>query len=145
MEEKNRKKIKNIRSISLLISIIYLLLILVLSYINDLVMDIYSNSIWMELSFILFITYLLIYIKDAFINDYIEIAIEKKEKAFIPHLLEHSLEPFIIYIFFLGTTRLLLDINTEEVFIKIIVIILTPFLYFGVKKTIESYIKKKGT
>ena len=144
LTDQDIKKAKNIRAISLLSSIVYLLLITIASYTNDLILEIYSNSVWMELSFVLFITYLLLYIKDAIVNDYIELMIEKKEKAFIPHLLEHTLEPFIIYLFFLGTTWLLLFNDTEAILTRIIVVLLTPFLYFGVKKLIESYQNKTG-
>lgn len=145
MNNQTNAKSRNIRSISLLLSIAYLLLIIIFSYTNDLISSIFNNTVSSELSFILFITYLLIYIKDAVVNDYIELAIEKQDKAFIPHLLEHTLEPLIIFIFFLGTTRLLLLGPSQSILMKIFVIIITPTLYFGIKKTIESYVKKTGT
>lgn len=145
MNQDKSKKASNIRAISLLLTIVYLFLIIIFSYTNNLVMNIYSNSTWIELSFILFITYLLIYIKDALVNDYIELVIEKKDKSFIPHLIEHTLEPVIIYFFFLGTTWLLLFNKTDSILPRILVVMITPLIYFGIKKTIEMTKNKTGT
>jgi len=70
--------------------------------------------------------------------DFIEIAIEKQEKAFFPHLIEHTLEPLILFILFLFTTRLYLLFNIESVFPRFLIIIAIPFLFFVVKKKIHS-------
>ena len=134
---KNSKS-RILHSFSIMISVLYILILLILSYTKNLFIDIYSNSSWFELSFILFITYLILYIKDAFIMDFIEIAIEKQEKAFFPHLIEHTLEPLFLFILFLFTTRLYLLFNIESVFPRFLIIIAIPFLFFVVKKKIHS-------
>ena len=103
MNQTLKENIRIIKIISIVLSAMYIIGIIILLYTNDLFIDIYDNNNWIELSFILFITYLILYIKDAFVSYFIELVIEKKEKAFLPHLLEHSLEPFILFLFFLLT------------------------------------------
>lgn len=143
MEQIQKNKIHIIKITSIVLSVIYIVGIIILLYTNDLFKDIYENNNWIELSFILFITYLILYIKDAFVSDFIELVIEKKEKAFFPHLLEHSLEPFILFLFFLVTTRVFLLFNMDSMLPKIIMTLLTPTLYFLLKKQI--FTNKNGT
>jgi hypothetical protein len=134
MNEPKNSKSQILHHFSIMISVLYILILVILSYTKDLFTDIYSNSSWIELSFILFITYLILYIKDAFVMDFIEIVIEKKEKAFLPHLIEHTIEPFILFILFLFTTRLYLLFDIEAVLPRFLIIVGTPFLYFHIKK-----------
>jgi len=143
MNQTLKENIRIIKIISIVLSAMYIIGIIILLYTNDLFIDIYDNNNWIELSFILFITYLILYIKDAFVSDFIELVIEKKEKAFLPHLLEHSLEPFILFLFFLLTTRILLLLNMDSMLPKILMTILTPSLYFILKK--KLHLNKKGT
>jgi len=141
MNQTLKENIRIIKIISIVLSAMYIIGIIILLYTNDLFIDIYDNNNWIELSFILFITYLILYIKDAFVSDFIELVIEKKEKAFLPHLLEHSLEPFILFLFFLLTTRILLLLNIDSMLPKILMTILTPSLYFILKKKLHLNIK----
>lgn len=124
------------RKISHIISGIYLLVLYLLSQTSDLINSIYQNNVWIELSFILFITYLILYIKDAITSDFIELILQKKEKSFLPHLVEHTLEPLIIFIFFLITTRILLAFNMDSILLRFFIIVITPVLYFLLKKKI---------
>lgn len=138
----NKKRL--IIHLSRLLSITYITVIIALAYTNDLFKDLFNNTVWFELSFTLFIIYLILYIKDAFITDFIEIVIEKEEKAFLTHFIEHIIEPFILFLFFLGATRVLLLLNMNSALPKIFVIVGTPLLYYIIKK--KAYIvKKNGT
>jgi len=144
MNQSPNKKKFYLKVSSTMISALYIVALIILFFRNNLIKEIYSNTVWIELSFILFITYLILYIKDAFIDDFIDLVLEKKKKSFIPHLLEHSLEPFILFLFFLTTTRILLLFTINSIFLKIFVVILTPILYFILKKQIIT-VNKKGT
>ena len=131
---------KTLKRISLLVTTIYIATIIILSQTNDLFSDIYQNNSRIELSFILFISYLIIYIKDAFLMDYIEIVILKK---FLPHLIEHTLEPFVLFFLYIPYTWILLQLNIENTIIRILSLFVLPLLYFIVKNKILNTIKNK--
>lgn len=130
------KRIRCLKRISFVITIIYVVIVIILSQTDNLFSDIYQNNSFLELSFILFITYLIIYIKDAFLMDYIEIALMKKEKAFIPHLVEHTVEPFLLFILYIPFAWILIQLNIENTIVRNIVTFLLPLLYFLTKKKI---------
>lgn len=138
LSKKSTKAIMYIAFTNTLISSIYFLF-LILSSAQSILYSLLTNSDLFYLGFILFVFYFVIYIKDAFVDDLIDIYFLEETKKFTSHLLEHLLEPIFILFIFILVDMLFHNYITKDVYIGISIILLVDILY-----TMKSFHSKKA-